>query len=84
MNIQGEKYVKTYLGSCFSIVIAILISTFALLKLEQLASRSNPSLSKNLEVTEAEAIYDTSNEDFMMAFSLYHWQKGPRNDPRYT
>ena len=84
LNIEGERHVRTYLGSCSSIIIAILIASFALIKLEHLASRSNPSPTKNLEVTKAEATYDTSSEDFMMAFTLDHWQKGPRNDPRYT
>ena len=83
MNIRGETKIKTYFGSVSSVIIGILTCTFALIKLEHLFSRKNPSLSQNLEINSSGAVYDIANEDFMMAFAMSDWQTGPKNDTRY-
>ena len=74
---------KTKLGASISILIGVLTAVFALIKLEHLLNRKNPSLTSYSEAIGADEFYDTQNEDFMMAFTLENWISGAKDDPRY-
>ena len=83
LNLNGETQVKSSIGSIITIIIAILMFIFALIKLEHLANRKNPDLSSIIESIDEGEIYDLNEEDFMMAFTLEHWSTGIKNDTRY-
>ena len=73
-------------GGFVSISILFMLLTFALLKLEELASKNNPTISTSTQedaynVTD---IFDTGNPDFIMAFALVKSSSNePYSDPRY-
>ena len=71
------------MGSFLTIIIAGLTTSFALVKLEHLVSRKNPSISVNEEDLAKGETYNALDDDFMMAFSMEHFLTGPKNDLRY-
>ena len=52
INIDGETKVRTHIGSLISVIIGVLTCVFALIKLEHLANRKNPSLTSNHEAND--------------------------------
>ena len=84
-NIEGKKLVKTYTGASTSMLVLTLTFLFALLKLELLVERKNPSLTSNKSQLDIGERYNTGSEDFIMAFSAINLlTKEAKSDPRYV
>ena len=78
-NMGGHKKVKTWLGALISIMIVSLIVAFSLIKIERLVQRKNPEISTNTEVLDFTEKFDTSSDDFMMAFATKSMDIEPRH-----
>lgn len=68
-NMRGRTKINTSCGACVSIMIFILTLIFALVKLEHLVERKNPSVTTNLSALEAGTRFNTNSNEFMMAFA---------------
>ena len=85
-NIGGQQQVDSNTGGLVSISILFMVLTFALLKLEELISKSNPTISSSTQEDAFHTQYgfDTGASDFMMAFALVDSSSNqPYSDPRY-
>ena len=85
-NIGGQQQVDSNTGGVVSILILFMVLTFALLKLEELASKSNPTISTSTQEGAFPFTYefDTGRSDFMIAFALVDSSTNePYSDPRY-
>ena len=83
-NLKGESDVKTPTGGALSIVIRILTFSFALIKLQHLASHKNPSVIATDFKLDDDEVYEVARSEFMVAVALEHWLTGRRDDPKYT
>ena len=83
-NMQGRAKVTTLCGACVTILILILTLAFALVKVEHLALRKNPSLTTNSSPLEASTTFYTDSDDFMVAFAATRSDGKARDDPRYV
>lgn len=72
-NIRGESEVRTFCGGIVSSVIITVTILFALLKLQHLLSKHNPSVNafedKNAWGT-GDVMMPGDSDDFMMAFAV--------------
>ena len=68
-NIRGRHTVKTSAGACASITIIILTFLFALIKLQHLVEKKNPTISTNESSLKEGERFDTGSDIFMMAFA---------------
>ena len=84
INVRGRVEVKTSFGACISMVIFTVTLIFALLKLEHLYQRKNPSITTNKIPLEEGVSFSLDSDDFMIAFALTDYAKKPKNNPRYT
>ena len=85
-NIGGETTVQSNTGGLVSISILSVTLLFALLKLQDLLTKHNPTISSFVEEDAfgPSDKFDTGHDDFMMAFALVRASKmEPYNDPRY-
>ena len=48
-NLKGEQHVRTYCGSCVSLMIIYVTFLFAILKLQHLFSMHNPTVNTYVE-----------------------------------
>lgn len=86
-NIKGDQAVSSNIGGCVSVLIMIVTITFGLLKLEDLALRTNPTVSTFVQEDEFDQNdkYDSGRSDFVMAFALVRAKDDvPKNDPRFV
>ena len=87
-NIKGQSSVRTHCGGCLSILIIITAIAFALVKLDHLLEKHNPTV--NI-FTEEDALDETEiwraneHEDFMMAFTVTGTSiRSVKDDPTYV
>ena len=84
MNISRETKVRTSAGVVSSILVLLLTFLYALLKLEHMVERKNPSLTTNTTPVEEGEYYKITSDNFMAAFSIINKVTGePKSDPRY-
>ena len=86
LNMNGRSSIQTFTGACISILMMILSTLFAILKLQFLLMRKKPNV---VEYVEASAfdyteIYNVAENEFMMAISVERFGTGARMDPRYV
>ena len=77
---------NTSLGGLLSISIMLAVGLFATVKFEHMVVRHNPSVNKYVSKNshDAEAIFDTKDDDYAMAFALTDFMTGkPKDDPRF-
>ena len=76
---------KTSLGAISTILIMTVSLMFGLVKLEHLILKRNPDLTTNTEGLEDGEVYDSSSDEFMMAFALTSFWSNNKSvyDPRY-
>ena len=82
---KGHSMYKTSLGAIATILIMTVSLMFGIVKLEHLILKRNPNLTTNTESLEDDEVYDSSSDEFMLAFALT--SNGSKNksvyDPRY-
>ena len=61
---------KTSLGAISTILIMTVTLMFGIVKFEHLILKRNPNLTTNKEGLEDGEVYDTTSDEFMMAFAL--------------
>ena len=84
-NSQGRATVKTSCGTCVSLLILTVTFMFAILKLEHLVEKKNPSITTNSTPLAAGERFNTGDEDFMMAFAAVgQYDRQSKSDPRYV
>ena len=85
LNMRGEKNIKTPFGACISILISMLVFSYALVKLQHLLTNRNPLVTKYEEEDALDLVnvWSTSGNDFAMAFAVEHFEEGPKTDPHY-
>ena len=87
-NIEGHREVRTHCGGCVSLIIMYVLFLFAVLKLQHLLSKHNPSVNTFVErdvFDEEDIWYGAENEEFAMAFSVTHFIDGDvKNDPKFV
>ena len=83
-NMKGRAKVKTLCGACVTILIFILTLAFALVKIDHLAQRKNPSLVSNTSPLEASTKFSTNSDDFMVAFAATRKDGKALHDPQYV
>ena len=74
---------RTYCGGCVSLVIMYVTLLFALLKLQHLLSKHNPTVNVFTEHAvfgESDVWTGGENEDFMMAFAVVDYVSGEVRD----
>ena len=54
---RGETKVRTYIGSVVTFILGMLIASFAIMKLDHLLNRKNPTLIANKETIEADRAF---------------------------
>ena len=72
-NIRGESEVRTYCGGIVSSVIMTVVVLFALLKLQHLLSKQNPSVNAFLDKNAwgiGDVLEPADHKDYMMAFAV--------------
>ena len=80
---RGEKKFLTSVGACVSFGMRLLVLVYGLIKLEHLLQLRNPTLNSNKEPLEEGEIFETSKQEFMIAFTVEHWFDGVKENPRY-
>ena len=86
-NLGGQEKVRTHIGGFVSLLFANITFLFAILKLQHLMSKHNPSVNSFVEegAFDLDEKFSTADkEDFMMAFQAVTWLDGVRNDPYYV
>ena len=85
LSLGGHDKVRTRLGGCLTLLVAILSFLFAALKLQHLVVKKNPSVSVLLEenALDSSVKHSTSDSGFQMAVGLTNWVEGTKNDKRY-
>ena len=83
-NLRGKSEVKTSSGASASILIFMLTFIFALLKLQHLVLKKNPTIMTNTsDLAEGER-FNMGSDSLMMAFAIENARDGvPRSDPNY-
>ena len=90
LNLSGKTRVTTLLGGCASIFLMTLLFLFALLKLEHLVTRKNPTITvfeEPLSMINGDGVesFDMRSDNFMMAFAAEDdITKEPKSDPRFV
>ena len=79
INMGGRKEIKTWLGAIMSILIVSLTLAFSLVQFERLAQKKNPAISTNTERIDVTEKFDTSSDDFMMAFATASMKVKPKH-----
>ena len=82
-NLKGRESVRTYCGGCVSLVIMYVTFLFALLKLQHLLSKHNPTVNTFTEHAafgESDVWTGEENNDFMMAFTVVDYESGEVRD----
>ena len=77
---------QTSLGGLLSILIMLTVGLFATMKFEHLVLRRNATVNKyeHENALDAEAIFDTKQDDFALAFALTDLMTGePKDDLRF-
>ena len=85
-NIKGSSDVKTSLGGVLSGIIIVTVNIFAMMKFKHLIDHKNPSIStyENENSLEVDDVFDTTHEDFALAFALTNYMSGkPMDDPHF-
>ena len=82
-NIRGRSVVKTSFGACASILILVLTLLFALLKLQYLVEKKNPTISTNTSILDGSERFNTGSESFAMAFAFEKLGSEYRIDNNY-
>ena len=85
-NIKGSSVVKTNYGGVLSGIIIVTVGIFAMMKFEHLINRKNPSVStyENEISLDVDDVFDTTKEDFALAFGLTSYMTGkPMDDPKF-
>ena len=82
-NVRGISVVKTSTGACVSLCITALTIAFSLLKLHDLLSHKNPTMSSYAKAVDKDEKFDMANSEFMIAFALEHFETGPKDNPKY-
>ena len=80
---RGEKKVRTFTGSVVTFIFGMLIVSFAIMKMDHLLNRRNPTLIANKETIESGRVLQTGQDNFIIAFAAEHWESGPKDDPKY-
>ena len=87
-KLGGEDSVQTLAGGTISIIVMIVSTMFAILKLEQMITVSTPSINEfvltNEYTSEDKLNLGHGGDDFMMAFGLVDSQWKPFNNPRFV
>ena len=85
LNIAGEEKIRTNFGGTISFLIMMLTTSFALLKLQHLLEKKNPTIVRNEIDFESfeDGIYDTSENDFSIAVALTNIWGDVKADPKF-
>ena len=85
LTMNGKSSIKTFTGAIISILVMSLTTLFALLKLQFLLMRKSPDVVEYIKASAFDYtdIYNTAENDFMMAISVENYYKGATMDPRY-
>ena len=82
-NIEGSRDIRTNCGGCVSLIIMYVLFLFAVLKLQHLLSKHNPTVNTFVErdfIDENDIWYAADTGDFMMAFTVTHFLNGEVKD----
>ena len=82
---KGEKTVRTKAGGCLSFIVITITFLFAVLKLQHMLLKRNPTVTQLTETGGTnDEIFDLKEEGFMMAFALEDYaSRSPRGDLRF-
>ena len=69
-----------------SLIISYVTFLFAIMKIIELFRRDHPNVMtfEDLNLEDADSWFDTSKDNFMMAFALEDYYEGTKSDPRYV
>ena len=88
-NIRGQSDVRTHCGGCFSILIIFTAIAFALVKLQHLLAKQNPTVNiftRENAFDETDVWRAKDQKDFMMAFAVtkMYYNEIVKDDPSYV
>ena len=87
-RLRGREKIPTFCGSLATTVIISILAMYALIKLEQLLSRSNPNITsffeENVLPEDYKVMLDDKNFRFAWAFESHHGEIELKNDPRFV
>ena len=76
---------KTSIGAISTILIMTVSLMFGIVKLEHLILKRNPNLTTNTEGLEESEVYDSTSDEFMLAFAVTSNESRGKSvwDPRF-
>ena len=87
-NMRGQKSVRTHAGGCLSLLIMYVMFYFAMIKLQHLYQRHNPTVNDYIEwgaISEEELWKGSENSHFMMAWAVVDYVTGDvKDDPKFV
>ena len=77
---------RTAPGGIISIIVSYVTFLFGIMKIMEMFRRDHPNVMtyEDLNLEDADTWFDTSKDDFMMAFALEDYYEGSKSDPRYV
>ena len=86
-NMKGKTHVPSYFGAFMSVLVALIVTVYALTKFIQLISKHNPNVSSWIEqgAVTSETVLDFKMEGFNIAFGAEGYIDGEiKDDERYV
>ena len=85
-NVHGKSNVQTFLGACITFMIVSLVIIYAILKLQHLQQKKNPSVtiinSSDLSDFNPDFVLTTAS-NFQMAIGIENLDTGYKNDDKF-
>ena len=79
-----QSEIKTLVGGLVSLLIMSTTLFFAMVKWNHLYEYKSPSITAFSQKIDEGARFNPAQEEFMMAFTIEHFQEGVKDDPRFV